>query len=239
MLSSSRRTSRRSPATGWRPPQPFTVKARDGTDRPLRPAVSARPSSTRAGATRSSNHIYPGPQAGSVGTPHASRRPGRRPGAGRAGLRRGRRSTRWARRCARSRSTTAYYGNMGDNGLPDQVSRHAGSSRGAIPWIDLDRVGIYGHSGGGYASADAMLRYPDFFKVGGVAGRATTTTGPTRTTGARSGRDCSRSAATAPRTTTTRRTSCWRRTCGASCCWPTATMDDNVPPYNTCSWWTR
>jgi dipeptidyl aminopeptidase/acylaminoacyl peptidase len=57
-----------------------------------------------------------------------------------------------------------YYGNMGDNGLPDQIAmikelarRHA--------WMDLDRVGIWGHSGGGYASTDAILRYPDFYKV--------------------------------------------------------------------------
>ena len=34
------------------------------------------------------------------------------------------------------------------------------------PWIDLDRAGIYGHSGGGYAAAAAMFHYPDFFKVG-------------------------------------------------------------------------
>ena len=27
-------------------------------------------------------------------------------------------------------------------------------------------MGIYGHSGGGYATAGAMFRYPDFFKVG-------------------------------------------------------------------------
>jgi hypothetical protein len=33
------------------------------------------------------------------------------------------------------------------------------------PAIDLDRVGIYGHSWGGYASALAMLRFPDFYKV--------------------------------------------------------------------------
>jgi dipeptidyl aminopeptidase/acylaminoacyl peptidase len=33
-------------------------------------------------------------------------------------------------------------------------------------WIDVDRAGIYGHSGGGFATADAMFRYPDFFKVG-------------------------------------------------------------------------
>ncbi len=31
--------------------------------------------------------------------------------------------------------------------------------------MDLDRAGIYGHSGGGFASTDAILRYPDFFKV--------------------------------------------------------------------------
>jgi dipeptidyl-peptidase 4 len=31
--------------------------------------------------------------------------------------------------------------------------------------MDLDRVGIYGHSGGGYASARCMLTAPDFFKV--------------------------------------------------------------------------
>jgi dipeptidyl aminopeptidase/acylaminoacyl peptidase len=59
----------------------------------------------------------------------------------------------------------AYYGNLGDNTLPDQVAgirqlaqRH--------DWIDLDRVGIYGGSGGGFAAADAMFRYPEFFKVG-------------------------------------------------------------------------
>jgi dipeptidyl-peptidase 4 len=34
------------------------------------------------------------------------------------------------------------------------------------PWIDISRAGIYGHSGGGFATGDAMFRYPDFFKVG-------------------------------------------------------------------------
>ncbi|MBL8265628.1 S9 family peptidase [Steroidobacter sp.] len=33
------------------------------------------------------------------------------------------------------------------------------------PWMDLTRVGIYGHSGGGYSSTRAMLDYPDFYKV--------------------------------------------------------------------------
>ena len=33
------------------------------------------------------------------------------------------------------------------------------------PYLDLDRVGIYGHSAGGYASAHAIFSFPDFFKV--------------------------------------------------------------------------
>jgi dipeptidyl aminopeptidase/acylaminoacyl peptidase len=59
----------------------------------------------------------------------------------------------------------AYYGNLGDNTIPDQV---AGMKQLAAkyPWIDINRAGIYGHSGGGNATAAAMFHYPDFFKVG-------------------------------------------------------------------------
>ena len=35
-----------------------------------------------------------------------------------------------------------------------------------FPFIDLNKSGIYGHSGGGYATAGAMFHFPDFFKVG-------------------------------------------------------------------------
>ena len=34
------------------------------------------------------------------------------------------------------------------------------------PFIDIDRAAMWGHSGGGFITADAMFRYPDFFKVG-------------------------------------------------------------------------
>lgn len=34
-----------------------------------------------------------------------------------------------------------------------------------FPWLDMERVGISGHSWGGYSSALAMLRYPEFYKV--------------------------------------------------------------------------
>jgi dipeptidyl aminopeptidase/acylaminoacyl peptidase len=57
------------------------------------------------------------------------------------------------------------YGNLRDYGLADKkaaieqlAARH--------PFIDINKVGIWGHSGGGFMSAAAMLVYPDFFKVG-------------------------------------------------------------------------
>ncbi|RFT14878.1 MAG: Dipeptidyl peptidase IV [Candidatus Saccharicenans subterraneus] len=57
------------------------------------------------------------------------------------------------------------YGNLRDYGLADKkyaieqlAARH--------PFIDINRVGIYGHSGGGFMTAAALLVYPDFFKVG-------------------------------------------------------------------------
>ena len=56
------------------------------------------------------------------------------------------------------------YGNLRDYGLEDQkyaiqqlAARHK--------FIDIDRVGIHGHSGGGFMSTAAILQYPDFFKV--------------------------------------------------------------------------
>ncbi|MGH8114164.1 MAG: alpha/beta hydrolase family protein, partial [Rhodanobacteraceae bacterium] len=58
-----------------------------------------------------------------------------------------------------------WYGDMGDNTLPDQVAGIKELAK-RYSWIDIDRVGIWGHSGGGNATADAMFRYPDFFKVG-------------------------------------------------------------------------
>jgi dipeptidyl-peptidase-4 len=56
------------------------------------------------------------------------------------------------------------YGNLRDYGLADKkaaieqlADRH--------DFVDIARVGIYGHSGGGFMSTAAMLVYPDFFKV--------------------------------------------------------------------------
>ena len=150
-------------AAGWKPPQPITVKARDGaTDLYglMFPPTQLDPQKKYPII----NHIYPGPQGGSVGSwSFASAR-----GDAQAlaelgfvvveieGMGNPLRSKKFH---------DTYYGNMGDNTLPDQV---AGMTQLAqrYPWIDLERAGVYGHSGGGYAAADAMFRYPDFFKVG-------------------------------------------------------------------------
>jgi dipeptidyl aminopeptidase/acylaminoacyl peptidase len=56
------------------------------------------------------------------------------------------------------------YGDMSSNTLPDQITA---IRQLALKYpIDTARVGIWGHSGGGFATAAAMFRYPDFFKVG-------------------------------------------------------------------------
>lgn len=56
------------------------------------------------------------------------------------------------------------YGNLRDYGLEDQ--KYAIQQIGArYSWIDLNRVGIHGHSGGGFMSTAAILKYPDFFKA--------------------------------------------------------------------------
>lgn len=56
------------------------------------------------------------------------------------------------------------YGNLRDYGLADKKAAIEQLAR-KNPWIDMNLVGIYGHSGGGFMSTAAMLVYPDFFKV--------------------------------------------------------------------------
>jgi dipeptidyl-peptidase-4 len=149
--------------TGWKPPVPFTVKARDGvTD-----LYGLRFEPTNLDQSKKYpiiNHIYPGPQTGSVGSRSFSAARGDCQALAELGfvvVEIDGMGTPWRSK----KFHEAYFGDMGDNTLPDQV---AGMKQLAerYAWIDIDRAGIYGHSGGGYATADAMFRYPDFFKVG-------------------------------------------------------------------------
>ena len=57
------------------------------------------------------------------------------------------------------------YGNLRDYAVPDKKAAVEQLAK-RHPWIDLERVGIWGHSGGGFLTAAAMFGFPDFFKVG-------------------------------------------------------------------------
>ena len=57
------------------------------------------------------------------------------------------------------------YGNFADAQLEDHVTALRQLAE-MYPSMDLDRIGIFGHSNGGYMTARAMLKYPDFYKVG-------------------------------------------------------------------------
>ncbi|WP_445665234.1 DPP IV N-terminal domain-containing protein [Fodinibius sp. AD559] len=147
---------------GWQAPEQFTVKARD--DETDLYGLMYKPTNFDSTKTYPVlNYLYPGPQSGSIRS---------------FGFRASRSDKQSLAELGfivvevnamgtpgRTKSFhDAYYGDMGDNGLPDQIAtirqladRHS--------WIDTTRVGIWGHSGGGFASTRAILEYPDFYKV--------------------------------------------------------------------------
>ena len=150
-------------AAGWKPPTSFTVKARDGVTDLY--GLMFKPTNFDAAKKYPIiNHIYPGPQTGSVGSRSFSAARGDCQALAELGfivVEIDGMGTPWRSK----KFHEAYFGNLGDNTLPDQVTGMKQLAQ-RYSWIDLDRAGIYGHSGGGYATAGAMFHYPDFFKVG-------------------------------------------------------------------------
>ncbi len=150
-------------ATGWKPPTPITVKSSNGRW----DLYGLMFTPTKLDANKKYpviDYIYPGPQGGGVG--NRSFAPARNDHQALAEL--GFIVVIIDGSCNPLRSKEfhdACYGNMGDNTLPDQVE---GIKQLAVKYqfMDIDKVGIWGHSGGGFATADAMFSYPDFFKVG-------------------------------------------------------------------------
>ena len=130
-------------AAGWKPPMPFTVKARDGKTDLY--GLMFKP--TNFDPTRKYpivNHIYPGPQGGSVGSRSFSAARGDAQALAELGF--VVIELDGLGNPLRSKSFHDFYAkDLGDNTLPDQV---AGMKQLAerYPWIDLDRAGIYGHS---------------------------------------------------------------------------------------------
>ncbi|MDD8030806.1 MAG: DPP IV N-terminal domain-containing protein [Acidobacteriota bacterium] len=147
---------------GWKPPVPFTVKARDGKTDLY--GLMFKPTNFDPNKKYPIiNYIYPGPQTGSVGSRSFRASHGENQALAELGFIVVAIDAMGTP--MRSKSfQAAYYGNLGDNGLPDQVTAMKQLAE-RYPWIDIDRAGIYGHSGGGFASTGAILRYPDFFKV--------------------------------------------------------------------------
>lgn len=149
-------------AAGWVAPEPFSVKARDGQTDLY--GLLYKPSNFNSSTSYPVlNYLYPGPQSGSVGS--RAFRTSRSDKQALAEL--GFIVVEVDAQGTPGRSKAFhdfYYGNMGDNGIPDQIAmiRELGSRHS---WMDTSRVGIFGHSGGGFASTRALLAYTDFYDV--------------------------------------------------------------------------
>ena len=146
----------------WQKPIEFSVKARDNeTD--LYGILHLPSFYNEKEKYPVLNYIYPGPQAGSVRNYSFSTT--RRDFQSLAELGFVVVAVDAMGTPGRSKSFhDAYYGNMGDNGLPDNIKTIKDLSK-KYKGMDIDRVGIWGHSGGGFASTRAILEYPDFYDV--------------------------------------------------------------------------
>ncbi len=150
-------------AAGWIAPETFHVKGHDGKTDVY--GLLFRPANLNPALKYPIiDFIYPGPQSGSFGT-HGFQ-------ASRAdcnalaqlgfavvqieGMGNPKRSKAFH---------DEYLNDIGINAIPDQISGIRELAQ-RYSWIDLDRVGMWGHSGGGNATVATMLRYPDFVKVG-------------------------------------------------------------------------
>ncbi len=152
--------------TGWAPPEEFCVKAADGTtdiyglvfkphgmDPEKRYPVIDSP--------------YPGPQLGRLspafgGTPFGDRQADALAALGFAVVIVEGRGTPGRSRGFHDLS----YGRLSTAGfLEDHVAAfHQLAS--SHPWMDLQNVGVFGYSGGGYATVRAMCTYPELYRVG-------------------------------------------------------------------------
>jgi len=150
-------------AKGWKAPEPIVVKSRDG--RWDLYGLMFKPTQLDpAKKYPVINYIYPGPQGGGVGSRSFAAARGDNQALAELGFV----VVVIDGTCNPDRSKSFHdlcYGNMGDNTLEDQIAGLKQLAK-THPYLDLERVGVWGHSGGGFATAAAMFRYPDFYKVG-------------------------------------------------------------------------
>ncbi|MGH9481564.1 MAG: prolyl oligopeptidase family serine peptidase, partial [Terriglobales bacterium] len=149
-------------AAGYRYPEPFMVKAADGITDIY--GVMYKPFNFDPGKKYPViEHVYPGPQTEEVTTAFTPKSPdlvlaqlgfivievGNRGGSPQ-----------------RDKWYDAFgYGNLRDYGLADKRQAVIELAE-RFPYIDAGKVGIWGHSGGGFMTAAAMLQYPSFFTAG-------------------------------------------------------------------------
>jgi dipeptidyl-peptidase 4 len=150
-------------ASGWKAPESIVVKSRDGKW-DLYGLMFTPTTLDKSKKYPVVNYIYPGPQGGGVGSRSFSAARSDHQALAELGFV----VIIIDGTCNPDRSKSfhdACYGNMADNTLEDQMS---GIKQLATihPYLDLEKVGVWGHSGGGYATAAAMFRHPDFYKVG-------------------------------------------------------------------------
>jgi dipeptidyl aminopeptidase/acylaminoacyl peptidase len=148
-------------ATGWRWPEPFVGKARDGNTDLY--GIIWRPSNLDTTKTYPVvEYVYTGPHSFFVPKSFRAYRSHSQAiaelgfitvqvdGMGTNG---------------RSREFNTFsYKNLGDGGLPDRIGviRQMAAK---YPHMDVERVGIWGHSAGGYDATRAILTQPEFYKV--------------------------------------------------------------------------
>lgn len=149
-------------AAGYQFPEPFKVKAKDGITDLY--GVMYKPfdfDSTKVYPVI--DYVYPGPQVEGTNYPFTrmSVRTDRLAQAGFIVISVGNRGGH----PSRSKWYHNYgYGNLRDYGLEDQKTAII-QLADRYKFIDINRVGIHGHSGGGFMSTAALLQFPDFFKV--------------------------------------------------------------------------
>ncbi|WP_254527242.1 MULTISPECIES: DPP IV N-terminal domain-containing protein [unclassified Sphingobacterium] len=149
-------------AAGYKFPEPFKVKAGDGITDLY--GVMYRPFDFDSTKTYPIiEYVYPGPQTEAVNKSFGKSmdRIDRLAQMGFIVISVGNRGGH----PSRSKWYHTYgYGNLRDYGLEDKKVA-AEQLADKYPFIDISKVGITGHSGGGFMSTAAMLVYPDFFKV--------------------------------------------------------------------------
>ena len=147
-------------ATGWRRPEAFCARGRDGETDIW--GVIYRPSNLDESKKYPVIEcIYAGPQGSSVPTTFAANR-------GQQALAELGFIVVQIDGMGMSHRSKAFHDvahkNLADSGFPDRIAWMRAAAK-RYPYLDLTRVGIYGHSAGGYNAARALIAHPEFYKL--------------------------------------------------------------------------